>query len=493
MALDPNIILQGAQQQQNPLLMATNAAQLKNVMLNNQTAQNQLYGQQALGNALTGNVRPDGTVDSAAVINQLVRDPYGARILPQVQQQLLANDTAQAGLGSAQAKLSQDQIDAHRSAMGLIADGLQRALSDPTITDDNLHTYAAQIYTSKDMSPTLQSAMLDDYTKLMSGMPPESDQQARRNYLGGIYASVLANHEAFNQRFPSPTAVNTGGQTQFVAGSGLTPPQTVGQPLQNTMTQGERQTAAWQQYNPQTQQTETVTKGAAADADATGQPPKSIVAAPAAGDLAAQTTEGTGNAQQALALQSRAAQVPQNKALLDNLRGEMQNFKPGSTADWTLAAKRFVNSASPFGSLFDPSKIASQEDFNKQATQLAQSQFQALGGTGTDAKLNSTMHTSPSTALSSMGDGQILALLEGNEDAIKVQNQSWQNFKQQNGPNSYGQFQAKFSNVFDPRVFQYQYLQPSEQQAMLKAMNQKELAQFDQHMSVAKKAGWLTQ
>ena len=491
MALDPSIITNGVPQN-NLMAQISQASQAKNLLLQNQSNQAELVGRQAIGQAIANHTNNlTGAVDYDGARAELAQNPNASFVLPQFDQMSLANQTAQQGLSSATSTAQQGQVDAHRAALGLITNGLQRALQDPTITDKALHSYGADIYSDQTLSPQLQGAMVDDFSKFMAGLPPEADQDGRRKYIQGFAAQALTAQQAFEQNNPTPQAVNTGGQTQFVASSGLVAPHTVGQPLQNTMTQGESVTPAYTQYNQATGQNEIVTKADAAQAAATGQPAKGIVTSPSAGDLAAQTTEGTGNAQQALALQNRAGQVPQNKALLDNMRGELQNFKTGSTSEWQQSAERFANSVSPIGALFDPSKIASQEDFNKQAVQLAQSQFQALGGTGTDAKLNSTMHTSPSTALSNMGNNQIMALLEGNEDAIKVQNQAWQNYKQQNGADSYGQFQAKFSNVFDPRVFQYQYLQPSEQQAMLKAMSKMELTQFDAHMNVAKKAGWV--
>ena len=492
MAIDPSIITQGVQSQPNALVTVGQALQARNLLIQNQANSQELAARQAIGQALATNTnRLTGAVDYDRARASLAGNQNALILLPQFDQQALANQTAQQGLSSATSAAQQDQVNAHRAALSLIANGLQRALRDPTISDKNLNGYAAEIYSSKNLSPELRNMLLDDFTAFNSGLPPEADQDGRRRYLAGFAQQALNAQQAFEQNNPTPQAVNTGGQTQFVAASGLVAPHTVGQPLQNTMTQGEALSPDYTRYNQKTGQDEIVTKGAEAQAEATGQPAKGIVASPSAGDLAAQTTEGTGNAQQALSLQQRAGQVPQNKALLDNMRGELQNIKTGSTAEWQLSAQRFANSVSPFGPFFDPSKIASQEDFNKQAVQLAQSQFQALGGTGTDAKLSSTMHTSPSTALSNMGNNQIMALLEGNEDAVGVMNQAWQNYRQQNGANSYGQFLSKWNNVYDPRVFQYQYLQPAEQQAMLKAMAPKERAQFDAHMNVAKKSGWL--
>ena len=76
------------------------------------------------------------------------------------------------------------------------------------------------------------------------------------------------------------------------------------------------------------------------------------------------------------------------RAILGNLEDTMSNFTTGPGADWQKVAKAFINRNVPLpaGWQFDPKSIASQEEFNKQAGQLAQQQFGAIGGTGTDAK-----------------------------------------------------------------------------------------------------------
>jgi hypothetical protein len=98
-------------------------------------------------------------------------------------------------------------------------------------------------------------------------------------------------------------------------------------------------------------------------------------------------------------LVTAANEAPATRAILDNLERTLEDFKPGVGADWARIGKSLVNTTLPESVAkkigFDPKSIASQEEFNKLAYNLAQSQFQALGGTGTDAKLNSTMSTSP--------------------------------------------------------------------------------------------------
>ena len=142
--------------------------------------------------------------------------------------------------------------------------------------------------------------------------------------------------------------------------------------------------------------------------------------------------------------------------------------------------------------MFDPKTIASQEEFSKQAFQLAQQQFQALGGTGTDSKLDSTMHTSPSVFRSNFGNKGIIQLLKGNADATQAMNNEWQTrWLPSHGydPSTYGQFVNQWNQVFDPRVFQSVYMDNQDRQKMLQGMTAGERDAFRLKYNAAVNAG----
>lgn len=187
------------------------------------------------------------------------------------------------------------------------------------------------------------------------------------------------------------------------------------------------------------------------------------------------------------------------KAILGNLEDELQHFTSGPGADWSRVAKSFINRNFPVppswqaaGGVLDLKSIASQEEFNKQAAMLAQSQFQAIGGTGTDAKFNSAFTTSPNEYLSKMGNEEIIDLLKGNEDAIQVKNAEWQRWLAEgNGPQTYPQFSAEFNSHFDPRTFQFQYVAPKDRQAYIDRMDKPERQRFLYDLTYAMKHNWV--
>lgn len=219
---------------------------------------------------------------------------------------------------------------------------------------------------------------------------------------------------------------------------------------------------------------------------------KSPVAPP--GVAESLTTTANANAQSGIALQSRAGRVNDNKAILNNLNSALGDFTPGPGANaWKTAGAALNRIGQSMGLQgFDAGNISKQEEFNKMAGMLAQSQFQALGGTGTDAKLDATTLTSPNSELSKMGNKGIIAMLKGNEDAIQAKNGAWQDFiTAGHNPGQYGQFERQFNKAYDPRVFQTQYLTPDDNKKIISNMSKDEQKQFVSAYRTALQNGWV--
>jgi len=224
-----------------------------------------------------------------------------------------------------------------------------------------------------------------------------------------------------------------------------------------------------------------------------------IAGAPAAGlkpgVAAAATKTAETSAELGNRLVTAANEVPQTRAILDNLDRTLADFTPGPGADYRRIGKAFANTIIPESlksSLgFDPKGIASQEEFNKLGYQLAQNQFQALGGTGTDAKLDSARSTSPSEFLSTVGNKNIISLLRGNNDALKVKAREWNKWKAAHGEDSYSDFSDQFNDHFNPRVFQFQYVPKADRQSWYKAMPSDDRRQFEADAEYALGKKWI--
>lgn len=229
--------------------------------------------------------------------------------------------------------------------------------------------------------------------------------------------------------------------------------------------------------------------GQGASAGAGDQPG---IVAPRPGFAEAATTSARAGAEASVHLREASDTSPGRKAILGNLEALVGDFKPGPGAHWEQVAKSFVNRNVPLPKdwQFDPKSIASQEEFNKQSVQLAQQQFAAIGGTGTDAKFSSAFETSPNDALSQMGNKGIIRLLKGNEDALAAKYKAWQSYKKAHGPDSYDDFSEEFNSSFDPRVFQFKYMDKDERQKYINRMDDDEYSKFVQDLHAAKKRGW---
>jgi len=219
---------------------------------------------------------------------------------------------------------------------------------------------------------------------------------------------------------------------------------------------------------------------------AQGLPP-TLPAGPRLGQEAAANVTSQASAQQGVQLQQTADSVPQRKALLGQMEGALGDFNSGPGADRWKTILAGTNRL--FGVNSD--RVASQEEFDKLSTQLAQQQFQALGGTGTDDKLDSARKASPNSFLSNYGNKKIIALLKGNEDAISAKNSAWQEWQKVNGPESYGEFSKTFNQHFDPRAFQMQYMSPKEIKSMLNGMTKNEKEKLREVFNTAVDVGWI--
>lgn len=189
---------------------------------------------------------------------------------------------------------------------------------------------------------------------------------------------------------------------------------------------------------------------------------------------------------------------PMSTSILQNMENTLKNFKPGKGADWSLWAKNFANRNLPVpkswqadGKILDPKSVASQEEFNKLAYQIAQSQFRSLGGTGTDSQLGSVMHTSPDQLLSEYGNKGIIQLLKGNQLAIQAKAKAWNEWKKTHGADTAQDFSLDFGQNFNPTVFRFTYMPASEREKYIVGLEPRDRVQFLHDLTYAKKSKWV--
>lgn len=272
--------------------------------------------------------------------------------------------------------------------------------------------------------------------------------------------------------------------------------------IEGARAQGRATGEVQQVFNPKTQQMEIVPRsqvlggqgGGAGGGLGTGRlgGGGGFAAGPALGVEQAAGVEGTEQAKRGIELDREAGAAPQQRLFIRELRQTMSGFDPGNPkADWALTMKKMVNTANPFGNTFDPHKIASQEQFNKAASQLAMAQFKDLNSGGANSTLETSMNSNPNATISRLGNKGILDLLQGNVDAKERMGQEWQRWKESNGPGSYSKFQTEWSKSYDPQVFMIPYQSKAEAAAMVNAMTPQERKVFQQKFNFAVQNGWI--
>lgn len=518
MPVDTSIYANVNPPQPNPLTMAGQVASFQNALNQNRLFQQQNSARQAIGQAYQAATDPTtGQLDNNKFSASVAGNPDAAYLAGEATQQNLTNQTAQTELKTKQLQLAHQQYSGVANAFGTLA-------ANPNVGYKDFISMGGDLISQGLVDPKVVATEL-------ANLPPNATPAQLQAIAKQYQQRNMDSAGQIAAQFGTPTALGTGGGTAIIR----TPTQG-GQTTQagyvpNTKTVGEQMTripTVGPNGQPGSMPSPTDDYGRPLPQPSAGQPtlgtgrypqpnalsptggPSSapppagsgtvspaapagfVPSGPKMGANAAADVNATASANQGVELQKAADQIPQQKALLGNLDAALDNFASGPGADWKKVSKSFVNANNPFGNVFDPKSIASQEEFTKQATQLVQSQFQALGGTGTDAKLDSASKTSPNDFLSPMGNKGIINMLKGNADAIAVKNGEWQSYLQNGGsPQDYGSFSKQFNTQYDPRVFQSVYMSPDQKQDLLKGLDKSEKTQFQQTYNYAVQRGWI--
>lgn len=540
--VDANIALNAnAPKPVNPLVQAGQFAQTMGGLTNLQNTQLQLAGRNALMRAYQqAPIDPKtGLPDQAALIDALQHTPGGGLVLPDV---IKSNQAQQlAGYQINQAQLAQAQN--RTAAIGtLTAPLLSKIASGQPVTFSDvagvINGAAARGYPTDEAVNAVEKTMpLPDPSR--SGDPSYMADYNKKvaawagNFVKTTWGASAPSAVQAQVFTPNPQATNQGGKIVYRDTNAVTNPDIVGTQAPMSLTPEAQNTRVHTFKNgapgtvplasvaaPDTMPNDdgtpapsplgtgrypTAAPGTAPAGEAPAGTPLPAPAAarggfvqsgPALGQEAAAAHQGAAYGEMAGDLVKSASTVPAQKAILGNMQALLagNSFGTGPGAqEWKNAIAGW-NRIMPSGMAINVNGVGNQEEFTKLGWQLAQQQFGALGGTGTDAKLASAVHTSPSDFLSHLGNDGIISLLKGNADAIGVMGKEWQKWladpsKGNNDPNTYGKFVTQFNQQFDPRVFQSQYMKnPAE---VLQGMSPAEKQKFRQDYNAAVANGWI--
>ena len=490
--------------------------------------------QQTVGRALQNAMDPrTGQINQEAFRAEIGNNPLAGFLAPQALAQAKALEQGTLQVQQTQALLGMARLNNLRqSVQGLLAnpnvgrEDVVKAVGDLLALPENERPFSA----------TVAAATLANLPSNPAGV---------RQWLIQQMASTDQGLQQIQRFLPTPTGVPNGAGTRFVDTNPLTNPNAAGQTVTNEPSPSDRN-ALVQRYNPETRQMEFVPRqelspmvsgsGAPAAGTAPGQgtppgsgstpPPNntpfgsgrypgsspqtgqvpgattpptqrpSTSAAPAGPPLGASgASEITAarSAEQGIELSRQADEVPTILSTLGNMKTMLRQFNTGPGASWTREMVNAYNRVAPPTMQIRVEGTAAQEEFVKLSVQLAQQQFRALGGTGANEQLASAMRTSPNETISRMGNMSIIALLQGNADALRVKNDEWQKWLSSGrGPETYGQFSNEFNRGFDPRIFQAIHMSPESRRQMTSAMSPTERETFNRNFRSALDKGWIS-
>jgi hypothetical protein len=205
-----------------------------------------------------------------------------------------------------------------------------------------------------------------------------------------------------------------------------------------------------------------------------GEPEAMTAAAKPAGDAAG-------------ALGASANDIPMRQAQLTAMLGDLTNASTGPmTPDYSTVMGRLtqLGVAPPSGA----QRQASRENFEKMASQFAQQQASKLGIITND-KLGTALTSNPNAAFTTLGNQGVIHILQGNEDALNAKNQAWQASGE--NPANFFKWSQQFNQNFDPRVFWYTRMAPTERRELYSGMSPQDQKKFQTNLDHAIGQGWV--
>jgi hypothetical protein len=201
-----------------------------------------------------------------------------------------------------------------------------------------------------------------------------------------------------------------------------------------------------------------------------------VYAAPQPGYAESQAALATGNAKNYLDAVKLASDSPTRVNVYDNILNLSKsgiNSGPGSA--WQNQVKGYVANTPFLAPLAKGWKddVSGFQELNKFMYQNAQRNWQAAGGTGTDAQLEAFSHSNPNDKMFPQALQAMAQWGKAGELALQAKAAAMTNWKTQNGGNvaNLDQFENHWRKNFDPRIFQLQAMDPNAQRALVGSLS----------------------
>lgn len=176
-----------------------------------------------------------------------------------------------------------------------------------------------------------------------------------------------------------------------------------------------------------------------------------------------------------------AAESPMRINVLDNIINlSSHGVQTGPGQDWQNAILGYAANTPLLSRVMGGAKdnVAKFQELQKFTYQNAIRNWQAAGGTGTDAQMQSMAHANPNDHLFPQALQEIARWGKAAELAVQGKANAQDRYLQQNGntPSAQIQFESAWRNSFDPKVFQYSLMDAAQKQAFARSLGSPQAA-----------------
>lgn len=187
-----------------------------------------------------------------------------------------------------------------------------------------------------------------------------------------------------------------------------------------------------------------------------------------------------------------AAESPTRINVLDNIIDlSKQGVQTGNGAEWQNTVKGYLANAPFAGDMFPDIKndVSKFQEINKFMAQNAARNWQAAGGTGTDAQLAQYNKMNPNDVMFPQALQAMAEWGKAGELALQAKADAAQKWKDSQNGSVVGQdkFESQWRNAFDPKVFQYEVMSPDQKSAFVSGLSNAKVQDLQNKIAALKK------
>jgi hypothetical protein len=501
MPLDTSIALQAKAPEFNPLQQALQVAQFRAYNANGLAAQQQLDANNAASQAFKAATDPTTGQTDYNKFRSIMAQGAGAYNLPQINQQITAQQQAQQNLDRGNIALNGDQIDNYKKGLSFMtqqfatlnpndpdfnakmlkigADAVQMGHLDPNMVVSTM-SQIPQDPNQRDIWFKQKLNAMQGATEQLSNLKPQVSMQSNGQTINTVTTDPLSGKQSttplMNQKLPPETLAQ---QVTVQGDDGSTSQMTMADMLRK---QGLGYLVDGGGAPGQPGQPSAATGTGGNGRYPAGQP-ATVQTKPAAGVVDANQKVNAAGGDMLAADQQSNAQSGTRVNMLQNASTALANAQTGTGADKLNAVRGVI---ATLGGPAD--KVASYDEANKYLTQYAQTKAASFGH-GTDSQLAAALAGNGNTKISNLAAQDVVKVNLGLERMEQARMKAWESAGLQ--PSQYGQWKSQWGSQVDPRVFIADQMDPTKIQGMVKGMNPKEQATFRTQYNWAVQNGFI--